>query len=369
MVPQTVDHVVKHSVLYSFALSQPFIAIADASPVSQNKSLMESEQAEYGHHGETVRLLQNKLNQLDYYKDALDSEYGLLTEHAVKRFQYDQRLPVNGQVNKETIYAMIKEDVKSQLEEIESFSGPVSPGVVDEEVKAVQRALEYFGLYEGEIDGIYGPMTKQALETAEEEHGLEISEEVTKDSLITLYEQAFPKETEPETPQLAHQETDNQPSESAETGSNETKSKSEVSNQEKTVKENNPENKQAQVTSSVHTDLAQLAKSFIGAPYVFGGETPSGFDCSGFIQYVFQLKNVSIPRTVSEVWNFASPVGSPSVGDLVFFETYKPGPSHMGIYLGNGTFIHASSSNGVTISELGSSYWQPKFLGAKRISW
>lgn len=369
MLPQKVDHVVKHSVLYSFVLSQPFIAIADASPVSQNKSLMESEQAEYGHHGETVRLLQNKLTQLDYYKDALDSEYGLLTEHAVKKFQNDERLPVSGQVNKETLYAMIKEEVKSQLEEIESYSGPVSPGVVDEEVKVVQHALQYFGLYEGEIDGIYGPMTKRALEVAEEDYGLEISEEVTKDSLMTLYEQAFPKETEPETPQIAHQETDNQPSESAEANSNEAESESEASNQEKPVEEDKPENKQAQVTSSVHTDLAQLAQSFIGSPYVFGGETPSGFDCSGFIQYVFQQKNISIPRTVSEIWNFATPVDSPSVGDLVFFETYKPGPSHMGIYLGNDTFIHAGESSGVTISELGSSYWQPKYLGAKRISW
>ena len=124
--------------------------------------------------------------------------------------------------------------------------------------------------------------------------------------------------------------------------------------------------KQVEVTSN-NTDVIQVANSFIGTPYVWGGTSPSGFDCSGFIQYVYQSEDITIPRTVSEIWNFSEPVDAPSVGDLVFFSTYKPGPSHMGIYVGDGKFIHAGESRGVEISEMSNAYWEPKYLGAKRI--
>lgn len=112
--------------------------------------------------------------------------------------------------------------------------------------------------------------------------------------------------------------------------------------------------------------LIKEAKKHIGVPYTWGGNSPSsGFDCSGFLKYVFNQIGVSIPRTVETIWQATTSVSSPQPGDIVFFETYKKGPSHAGIYLGNNQFIHAGTSTGVTIADMSSSYWKPKYLGAK----
>lgn len=112
----------------------------------------------------------------------------------------------------------------------------------------------------------------------------------------------------------------------------------------------------------------QHALNLIGTPYEWGGTTPNGFDCSGFIKYVFAKKGIIIPRTISEIWEYGIAVKKPGIGDLVFFETYKPGPSHAGIYLGGGRFIHSGSSKGVTISKLSQSYWSKRYVGSKRIA-
>lgn len=111
------------------------------------------------------------------------------------------------------------------------------------------------------------------------------------------------------------------------------------------------------------------AQRFMGVPYVWGGEDPSGFDCSGFVQYVYAMHGVRLPRTADIQFNAGRsvPRGKEQPGDLVFFETYAPGASHVGIYMGGGSFIHASSVGFVRISSLSEDYFQSRYLGARRV--
>ena len=122
-------------------------------------------------------------------------------------------------------------------------------------------------------------------------------------------------------------------------------------------------------TSKIAQQLTRSALRFLGTPYVFGGTSPTyGFDCSAYVQHVFAMVGIHLPRTADAQYDVGHPAtGGPRPGDLVFFQTYAPGVSHVGIYLGNGKFAHASSSRGVTVSSLSESYWAQRYLGAKRL--
>jgi cell wall-associated NlpC family hydrolase len=120
--------------------------------------------------------------------------------------------------------------------------------------------------------------------------------------------------------------------------------------------------------------IAAEAMKYLGAPYVWGGTSPSGFDCSGFVYYVVNqvLGDNSFPRSMGDQVLAGIPVGPNDLqpGDLVFQQnTYQWGLSHAGIYIGNGQFINAGNeSTGVTISDLWDNYWGQRFLTARRIT-
>ena len=121
--------------------------------------------------------------------------------------------------------------------------------------------------------------------------------------------------------------------------------------------------------TSVARRIISTSMDYIGVPYVFGGTSPYGFDCSGYVQYVFAKAGVSLPRTADVQYEVGTPISTKDLipGDLVFFSTYTYGASHVGIYVGDGNFIHASSSQGVTISSLSSAYYSSHYIGSRRI--
>jgi cell wall-associated NlpC family hydrolase len=120
--------------------------------------------------------------------------------------------------------------------------------------------------------------------------------------------------------------------------------------------------------ATIAVNLTRNAMKFLGTPYAFGGTSAGGFDCSGYVQHVFAMLGIHLPRTADAQYVAGRHIkGSMEPGDLVFFQTYEPGASHVGIYLGESKFIHASSSHGVMVSSLHDSYWSARYLGAKRV--
>ncbi|HWJ04041.1 MAG TPA: NlpC/P60 family protein [Verrucomicrobiae bacterium] len=121
--------------------------------------------------------------------------------------------------------------------------------------------------------------------------------------------------------------------------------------------------------------LIDYAESFIGTPYVWGGTTPNpGFDCSGFVQYVFRHYGINLARVSEDQYNEGIPVSRDQLmpGDLVFFHTYNDGrgpssPTHIGIYVGNGNMVDSESRGVLVTSIFTNSYWAPRYLGAKRV--
>ena len=121
------------------------------------------------------------------------------------------------------------------------------------------------------------------------------------------------------------------------------------------------------------TDIIKTAKTYLGTPHCMGGHTKKCTDCSGFVMAVFAEHGISLPHNSQEQARFGKPIYDKSklqTGDLVFFiNTYKTNNyiTHAGIYLGNNEFIHASSSNGVTITSLDNNWWQDKFVFGTRV--
>ena len=118
--------------------------------------------------------------------------------------------------------------------------------------------------------------------------------------------------------------------------------------------------------------LSGTALSLRGAPFRMGGVDPaSGFDCSGFVRYVYQQHGVAMPREVREQFRVGKNIERSRLepGDLVFFSTVAPGASHVGIMIGGDQFIHAPSERGVVrVESLTQQYWASRFIGAKRVS-
>lgn len=123
--------------------------------------------------------------------------------------------------------------------------------------------------------------------------------------------------------------------------------------------------------STKAASITKTATSLSGIKYRYGGTTTAGFDCSGYVGYVFQQHGVKVARTSGGMYASGKPVskGNLAAGDLVFFNTSGRGVSHVGIYVGGGKFAHASTSKGVRVDKLNDPYyWGKRYVGAKRIA-
>jgi len=119
------------------------------------------------------------------------------------------------------------------------------------------------------------------------------------------------------------------------------------------------------------SEVIKTARSLLGRPYRFGGTTPEGFDCSGFVGYVYRrAARLALPRETHEMVLSGKPVSVSEIApaDLVYFKIEHQKPLHVGIYIGGGKFIHAPSTRGhVNIQNLGEDYWRDRYLGARRL--
>lgn len=118
--------------------------------------------------------------------------------------------------------------------------------------------------------------------------------------------------------------------------------------------------------------MVEVARQLVGRPYAWGGTTPEGgFDCSGFTAYVAARAGLELPRTSQEQFGVGVAVRQADLlpGDLVFYSTYAEGPSHVGIYIGDGRFVHAENEEtGVTITAMDSAWWSGRYVGARRVA-
>ncbi len=132
-----------------------------------------------------------------------------------------------------------------------------------------------------------------------------------------------------------------------------------------------PDPSQAPAAGSIGEQIVAFAEQFLGTPYVWAGSSPSGFDCSGFVSYIFKNFGYTVNRTAASMYTNGVAVDKSElqIGDAVFFASSSESIGHVGIYIGDGEFIHSSSGCGyVTISGLDESYYSRMYVGARRIA-
>jgi len=121
-----------------------------------------------------------------------------------------------------------------------------------------------------------------------------------------------------------------------------------------------------EISSKNGTKIKNIAEKWLGTPYLYGGNTKAGVDCSGFVKNVYKEVGIDLPRTSAEQFKFLKHTNSPVVGDLVFFKK-KNTINHVGIFIGDGKMIHSSSGKGVIIQTILGSSLENRFAGYRKV--
>lgn len=281
---------------------------------------------------EDVQILQEHLVNLNFLDlEETTTYYGDKTLNAVKEFQRSQGLHPDGSFGSETYKALQKIlDLKPLV-----YERLLKEGVEGEDVKALQERLKILGLLDiDECTTYFGSETRQALVDFQRLFGIKV------DGIAG-----------PETIQAINEA---------------------IKGNRRKV--NRSASRGGSRSSSLGMSIIDTAKKYIGTPYRYGGTTSNGFDCSGFVQFVYSQHAITVPRTSWEQANVGTKVGKEDlkIGDLVVFSgttSSRSGPSHTGIYIGDGNFIHSSSSRskGVIISNLNSGYYNERFSYGRRV--
>jgi len=266
-----------------------------------------------------VIALQQKLSELGFLTEKEFTNYfGNKTEEAVKKFQQSVGMTTDGTAGKQTLTA-IEIKIKQKNLIPEGFT-QLQAGDTGELVKLVQQKLQQLELYKGEPTSSFDDATKEAVTKFQTANGLDATGVVDKATLLKLNTASAAKAD-------------------------------------------------ANRGSALGRNVVNYAKEFLGAPYRWGASNGKTFDCSGYVMYIFKKFDVKLGHGADDQFSIGTKVAKEDLqlGDAVFFTTYKKGASHVGIYIGNNKFIHASSSGGeVTITDLDSSYYKARYIGARR---
>lgn len=298
-----------------------------------------------------VATLQEYLTDLGYFDyDGLTTYYGIHTENAVKGFQSSVELDPDGIFDAETYEALAKTmnlTAKAEVEEKtvleDNEAGEEDPDkhklIVDRSLKfgdsgmdvsALQEVLKALGYLKIEnTTDYFGTQTESAVIAFQENLGLEADGSVGPQTIDVLNRQLIRRGLKISMP-----------------------------------------NRSSLGRQTQGDQIISTAKQYIGVRYRSGGTSPNGFDCAGYTQFIYKQHNISVPRDTSSQATVGTKLSKSElqIGDLIIFKnTYRSGPSHTGIYIGNGQFIHASTSRGVRIDHMDDNYWGGRFHSGRRV--
>ncbi|MBR0082379.1 MAG: peptidoglycan-binding protein [Clostridia bacterium] len=304
-----------------------------------------------------VLTLQKRLIKLGYLEiDEPTNYYGSATEYAVKLFQRQHGLEMDGVAGTQTLELLYSGDAQKYT---------LKEGAEGRDVKMLQEQLVDLGyLSSSQVDSVYGAITTEAVMAFQKRNKLTADGKAGEKTLDKLYSDDAKISESLEAKQKAEAEEA------------ERKAKEEAAKQKAEEQKAKEAEKKAQEQSSKEKRIDKFisaATSKIGCEYVLGDRGPNSFDCSGFVYYCLRQAGVSVTRlsasgySKKSDWKEIKSISDLQRGDILFFRSDdSKSVSHTGIYIGGGMMIDASSGNGKVVKRSLSNYWKRNFVNARR---